>query len=169
MGNITPAVTRDGFSQRTVRRRGSSCLRLHRRYSAGFTMIEVMIVVAIIAVLAAIAYPSYTKYMIKTNRSAAEGCLSEYANYMERYYTTNLRYDQDSAGTSNTLPTLDCASQTSSRYSYGFGTAATSTAYTLQATPTGAQTADTQCGTLQLDQTGARSELGTDTTTSDCW
>src|SRR5215469_15393153 len=62
--------------------------------AAGFTLIELMIVVGIIAVLVAIAYPSYQQHIIKTNRTAAEGCLSEYSNYMERYYTTNLTYGQ---------------------------------------------------------------------------
>ena len=56
----------------------------------GFTLIELMIVVAIIAIIAAIAYPSYINSVVKTKRAAAEGCVSEYANYMERYYTTNL-------------------------------------------------------------------------------
>jgi type IV pilus assembly protein PilE len=140
--------------------------------SPGFSMIELMIVVAIVAILAAIAYPSYTKYIIKTNRSAAEGCLSEYANYMERFYTTNLRYDQTTAGVSLVLPTLDCTSQTASKYSYQFATAQpTATTYTLQAVPVpdSPQAADTQCATLQLDQTGSRTESGTDTVVTDCW
>ena len=50
--------------------------------SRGFTLIELMIVVAIIAILAAIAYPTYTNYITKTRRNAATACLSEYANYM---------------------------------------------------------------------------------------
>ena len=133
----------------------------------GFTLIELMIVVAIVAILAAIAYPSYTHYIIKTRRAAAEGCLSEYANYMERYYTTNLRYDTstDTPPVANELPALDCAStaQTGNYYSYTFGNL-TASDYTINAAPTGAQVADTECGTLSLDQGGTRTPADTS-----CW
>ncbi|MDO1527499.1 type IV pilin protein [Fulvimonas sp. R45] len=130
---------------------------------AGFSLIELMIVVAIIAILAAIAYPSYISHITKTNRVAAEGCLSEVASYMERYYTTHLSYE------GATMPALDCqsAQQTGANYSYAFPASPSTTAYIAQATPTGAQlTRDTQCGTLSLDQTGARSTSTSDTT---CW
>ena len=140
----------------------------------GFTLIELMIVVAIIAILAAIAYPSYINYITKTHRVAAEGCLSEYANYMERYYTTNLRYDQDTSATPvlNTLPMFDCATpqQTGANYKYQFAAnSPTQTGYTIQAVPINAQlTRDTLCGTLTLDQTGARTDSGTGTV-DQCW
>lgn len=137
--------------------------------SAGFTLIETMIVVAIIAILAAIAYPSYITHITKTHRVAAEGCLSQIANYMERYYTTNLRYDQDAAGNANAYPLPDCAqnNQTGANYSYPTptGAALTATTYNITAVPIGAQQArDTLCGTLSLDQSGARGPA-TDT----CW
>jgi len=134
-----------------------------------------MIVVAIIAVLASIAYPSYIKYITKTRRNAATACLSEYANYMERYYTTNLSYKQ-SAGA--TLPDLGCsdASQTGDYYDYQFGgtpASPTSTAYSIQAVPQGTQSSrDTQCGTLGIDQTGQRFYLSTkkdDAGVTACW
>ena len=132
--------------------------------SRGFTLIELMIVVAIIAILAAIAYPSYTSYITKTHRVAAEGCLSEYASYMEQYCTTNLNYKVAA------LPVLDCASatQTGDNYQYGFAPSSpTSTAYTVQAVPITAQLSrDTQCATLSLDQSGTRSASTGDDT---CW
>lgn len=139
----------------------------------GFTLIELMIVVAIIAIIAAIAYPSYINSVTKTNRAAAEGCLSEYANYMERYYTANMRYDQTAAATpvANTLPALDCATvkNTGANYAYSFVTnSLTQSAYTLQAVPIGTQlTRDTACGTLTLNQQGTRTASGTAPTT--CW
>ena len=147
--------------------------RLHR---AGFTLIELMIVVAIVAILAAIAYPSYITHVTKTHRVAAEGCLSEFSNWMERYYTTNLRYDQDpNTGTAvtATIPftTMDCAmtSQTGADYTYQFVAAPTATAYAIEAIPQGAQASrDTQCGTLSIDQSGTRTISGTGTL-AECW
>ena len=140
--------------------------RLHR---AGFTLLELMIVVAIISILAAIAYPSYVSHITKTHRVAAEGCLSEFSNYLERYYTTNLSYPA-SASTVVPFTTMDCATtaQTGSNYDYGFASSSSS-AYVIQATPIGSQaTRDTQCGTLKLDQSGTRTVSGTGTL-SDCW
>lgn len=141
--------------------------RNHIVRNAGFTLIELMIVVAIIAVLAAIALPTYSKYVTKTRRSAAKACLSQYSNYMERYYTTWLEYDKaGSAGAANTLPAMDCntAQQTANYYDYTLGNLAAST-YTLTATPkAGTPQASDTCGALTLDQAGTRTP-----TSTGCW
>lgn len=153
------------------------------RTAQGFTLIELMIVVAIIAIIAAIAYPSYINSVVKTKRAAAEGCLSEYANSMERFYTANLRYDKDSVGAANPIignpvpaaAQLGCSTGQNAGADYSFSvaaTAASSTApatFTITAAPTGAQASrDTKCGTLTLNQAGTRTESGSGTV-DDCW
>lgn len=159
--------------------------RPQRTASLGFNLIELMIVVAIVAILAAIAISAYSNYVVKANRSAATACMSEYANYMERYYTSNLRYDETPASSASTAPVanpaigspspmlLDCAStsETGNNYQYALPTLAVSaTSYTVQATPIGAQlTRDKLCGTLTLDQHGNRKYNGTASTLAQCW
>lgn len=140
-----------------------------RLHQLGVTLIELLIVVMIIAVLAAIAVPTYSSYIGRTRRVAAEGCLMQLSSFMERYYTTNLNYAQDTTGTAITLPTLDCmqASQTGNDYAYAFASQPTGNTYILQATPKPTQqTRDAKCGTLTVSQTGTRTASGTAT---DCW
>ncbi len=153
------------------------CRDRHRTGSGpdrGFTLIELMIVVAVIAILAAVAYPSYVRYITKTHRVAAEGCLSEYSNWMERFYTTNLRYDKDTGGTAVAPPftTMDCAatSQTGNDYTYAFAAGQpTRTTYTITATPINAQASrDTTCAALSIDQSGTRTVSGSGTV-AQCW
>jgi type IV pilus assembly protein PilE len=58
----------------------------------GFTLVELMIVVAIVGILGAIAYPSYTQYMIKSNRAAAQSHMLDITNLEQQYVVDNRRY-----------------------------------------------------------------------------
>lgn len=58
----------------------------------GFTLIELMITVAIVAILAAVAYPSYTQYIIRSNRTAAQAQMLDIANREQQFLLANRAY-----------------------------------------------------------------------------
>lgn len=126
---------------------------------AGMTLIELLVVMTIVAILTAIAYPSYRTHIAKTHRKAAAACLSQYANFMERYYTTNLSYE-------GAEPDLACKTDNDLNRFYSFPDPQIddSRSYTISAVPTDAQSSSDSCGTLRLDQSGGR-----EPTDSACW
>ena len=129
----------------------------HSRRQAGVTLMELMIVVAIIGILASIAVPAYQSYMTRTYRGAAKACISEFGQALERYYTTNLTYVGAAPA-----PGCQFESELDDRYTITVGNLAQRT-YTITATPIAVQLAsDTQCGVLTQNQTGARTEGGTE-------
>lgn len=73
-----------------------------RSRQRGFTLLELMITVVVIGILSAIAYPAYTEQIAKGRRADAQANLLAAQQWMERYYSENYRYDQNSAGTAVT-------------------------------------------------------------------
>lgn len=132
-----------------------------RRLAAGFSLVELMVVVAIIAILAAIAYPNYTAYLVKARRTAAATCLQQNAQTMERYYTTNMSYAGAPA------PQV-CDPDLNGFYNISFSGTPAARTFTIQAVPTARQP-DGACGTLTINQQGVRTESGSAASAADCW
>lgn len=133
----------------------------------GFTLVELMITVAVVGVLTSVAYPSYISYIAKGKRTDAKATLLSAQQWMERFYTENYRYDQNSAGTSVTDSSLFGSRFTTSpqpgQGSPAYNISATVTAnirdaYTLKAARVvGGTMAADPCGDFTIDQLGRRS------------
>lgn len=146
------------------------------RPQRGFTLIELMITVAVIGILAAVAYPSYTQYIVRANRSAAQSFMYSVANKQEQYMLDARTYAGALSELNVTVPpevsskytiTLSCTMPSAT----GTCTAVAGTpAYVVTATPIAPQsTNDAKCGTLTLNQLGAKTEGGTASSASECW
>ena len=125
----------------------------------GFTLVELMIVIAIVAILVALALPSYAQYIRKANRGEAQQLLMNWANNQEIWRAN----DSDYASATTVPPEIPLP--THDKYTFSHPPVS-ATSYTLIATATGDQANDknhgTPCTALTLDQSNAK-------TPRDCW
>ena len=126
-----------------------SLSRISAGHVSGFTLIELMIVVAIVGILSAIAYPSYQQHVRSSRRADAQAALSELAQFMERRFT-----ETNSYAAAGPLPFTQSPRDGTAVYNLTLPAVAANT-FTLQAAPIagGPQVGD---GNMQLAETGAK-------------
>ncbi len=131
------------------------------RTVAGFTLIELMIVVAVVAILAAVAYPAYQDQVRKSRRAQVKADMIEYAQLAERFHTANNTY------VGFTLPTqVSPREGGTARYTLTpVGAFAQASTFTITATAVNGQEKD-KCGNLSLTNAGVKTS---DATVSECW
>lgn len=122
----------------------------------GFTLIELMIVVAIIGILAAVAYPSYTNYVLRSKRAECQGQMVSLAGALERRHSTAGSYLPGGD------PGFTCPADGGTA-TYTLAATLAANSFTLTAAPKSGQANDA-CGTMTLTETGAKTP-----TTGNCW
>lgn len=116
---------------------------------AGFTLIELVIVMAVVAILAAVAIPNYSAYVQRGHRASAQAYLSDLASRQAQFFIDRRRY-ADTVAALNVPAPADVLN----RYAITVvAVAGPPAAFTLTATPNGPQAND-RCGVMTIDQAG---------------
>ena len=121
----------------------------------GFTLVELMVVIAIFSILVALAIPSYQGSVRKSRRADAQSELFKLAGTAERVFNQFSSYENDDSG--EVLE--ETADDIESAY-YQFSATVTGTAYTITAQPQSTQT-DDNCKVMTLTNTGVKANTGT--------
>jgi type IV pilus assembly protein PilE len=143
--------------------------RSDRQYrQAGFSLVELLVVLVIMGVLSALALPGYSRFVQRGNRTEVMAALLEAQHFMERYYSANGQY----LSPANAVPMLPqrlqrIPIQGTVRYQLSVREA-TVNSYLLQAVPEGSMAGDV-CGNLTINQTGLRGVLNSTNSVSECW
>jgi len=142
---------------------------MDKKHLMGFTLVELLIVVAIIAIIAAIAFPSYQAQVQKSRRTEAKTALANIQLAQERAYTVNGTYaaDAQTLDLSSGLTAVNANTITTEQgfYNITLTVAAGNTTYTANAVGVGAQAGDTDCAWMAMDHLGTK----TATNTAKCW
>jgi type IV pilus assembly protein PilE len=139
----------------------------------GFTLIELMIVVAIVAILARIALPAYARYVLRANRVEAKTALNFVMQAQEKQFSTYNRYAGTLVGAKSATVlglTGNCGASVGSEKCKYLISAALSNVdqqVTLTATPQTSQAGDV-CGTLSITASGVKTFSGASTNGA-CW
>lgn len=137
------------------------------RSEIGFTLIELMIVVAIIGILAGVAFPNYQNYTREARRSDAHNALLTMANNLEKHFSDNNTYVVDLSAMGYNESAADTIDSTEGNYTVqvAAGNSGIAVSYVATATAVGIQAVDTGCATITYDSTGRKGSTGGD----DCW
>ncbi len=130
------------------------------RSAHGFSLIELLFVMACVGVLVAWGLPHYQSLIQRHHRAQARTALLQMAHWMERSANANGSYPLPQALPASLLSNPDLL--------YQFSVISTSYTYTLVATPTGSQTHD-MCGVLTMNHAGVRDVKNANSSTNDCW
>jgi type IV pilus assembly protein PilE len=136
-----------------------------RNKMRGFTLIELMIVMALIGIIIAFGYPAYRDQVMKARRSDGMAALLELADRMERHYSDVGTYKQ--SDDSDTTVTDVFPSFSSDYYTLSIDSQ-DNISFTVSAARKGSQLKD-KCGTFTLTSQGEQSVSGGSLSKDDCW
>jgi type IV pilus assembly protein PilE len=151
-------------------------VRLKFDKSSGFTLVELMIVVAIIAILLLLLLPAYQNQVLKAKRSLGRGELLSVMARQEQYFVNNRQYATDLSDLGYAANGYFIDEEGNDTGAAGAGViykiqlaaapVPTATVYSLEAVPQSRQANDNNCGTLTITHTGVKSAQGG---AFDCW